>query len=153
MPSRINHIKIATPQPAVVDAFLREVCDIPAGWNLGDEIERLPEGTPLGPGGSLPDDAQVARLRASGRGGFITGDANSRQFQIMESTGQEAVWAICISTRHVEDVHQRAVERGVQCTSVQLADWSEHDNIRFFFCTVGELMFEVIRVEPKDMFG
>jgi hypothetical protein len=152
MPSRINHIKIVCPQPAVVDAFLREVCDVPEGWPLG-ELEKLPEGAPLGPGGTLPDDIQAERRQATGRGGFITGDANSRQFQIIESEVNDYVWAICISTRYIEDVHARAVERGVPCTSIQLTDWNPKDNIRFFFCEVGKLMFEIIRVEPKDFNG
>ncbi len=151
MPSRINHVKIVTPQPAVVDAFLREVCDIPEGWALGSgEIARHRAGAPLGPGGSLPDDIQVQKRQATGRGGFITGDASSRQFQIMESATNDYFWAICISTRHVEDVHRKAIERGVPCTSIHVTDWSANDNIRFFFCEVGKLMFEIIRVEPKD---
>lgn len=151
MPSRINHVKIVTPQPAVVDAFLREVCDIPEGWGLGTgEIERHPDGAPLGPGGSLPDDIQVGKREATGRGGFITGDSKSRQFQIMESATNDYFWAICISTRYVEDLHARAMARGVPCTNILVTDWSADDNIRFFFCEVGKLMFEIIRVEPKE---
>ena len=150
MPSRLNHVKIVTSQPAVVDAFLREVCDIPEGWALGGQIPRHPEGAPLGPGGNLPEGIQAERRRASGRGGFVTGDAGSRQFQIMESEVNHSFWAICISTRHVEDVHAKAVVRGVPCTAIQVADWSPKDHIRFFFCEVGKLLFEVIRVEPKE---
>ena len=35
-------------------------------------------------------------------------------------------------------------------TPITVADWNERDNIRNFFCVVGDLMFEVIRVEPKQ---
>jgi hypothetical protein len=152
MPSRLNHVKIVCPQPAVVDAFLREVCDVPEGWALG-EFEKLAEGEPLGPGGSLPENIQAQKRQATGRGGFITGDSNSRQFQIMESESNDYFWAVCISTRYVEDVHAKAMARGVPCTPVTVTDWSPKDNIRFFFCEVGKLMFEIIRVEPKDMNG
>ena len=41
MPSRINHVKIVTPEPAVVDAFLREVCDVPEGWPLSADASSI----------------------------------------------------------------------------------------------------------------
>jgi hypothetical protein len=148
MPSRINHIKLITPAPEVVDAFLREVCDIPAGWPLGQGSTSLPPGTPLGPGGALPPDAMHHRSRVSGPGGFIAGTPESRQFQIRRGE-PAAFWAICISTRHIEEVYRRCQQRGVPCTPVTVADWTERDNIRNFFCVVGGLMFEVVRVEPK----
>ena len=147
MPSRLNHVKIVTPQPDLVDAFLREVCDIPEGWPLGEGSQRLAEGSPLGPGGELPNSALDDRRTMTGPG-FLTGTPESRQFQIFQ--GEPAGhWAVCISTRYVEDVHAKAIARGVPCTALQVADWNERDNIRFFFCIVAGLMFEVIRVEPK----
>ena len=39
---RINHVKVVTPEPELVDAFLREVCDIPEGWPLSPQ----PSGSP-----------------------------------------------------------------------------------------------------------
>lgn len=147
MPSRINHVKIVTPQPAHVDAFLREVCDIPEGWPLG-EAERLAPGTPLGPGGELTTESMAA-LVPTGMHGFIAGDPSSRQFQILEGTAA-ACWAIAISTRHVEEVHERAVARGVPCTPISvLENWSGGARIRYFFCQVSGLTFELLRVEPQ----
>jgi hypothetical protein len=148
VPSRLNHVKIITPEPEVVDAFLRQVCDIPEGWPLSATAVPLGQDAPLGPGGELPRAELESRRRVTGEGGFIAGSPDSRQFQIFEGE-HAAFWAICISTRHVEDVHARAVRRGVPCTAIDVADWNERDDIRFFFCVVGGLMFEVMRVEPK----
>jgi len=148
MPSRLNHVKIITPEPEVVDAFLRQVCDIPEGWPLSADGEPLADDARLGPGGELPPSEVTERRRVTGQRGFIVGSPESRQFQIFEGDGS-ACWAICIATRHVEDVHGRAMNRGVPCTPIDVADWNERDNIRFFFCVVGGLMFEVMRVEPK----
>ena len=150
MPSRINHVKLITRHPQEVEAFLREVCDIPAGWPLGDMAQAppLPAGAPLGPGGDLSMDEFRRTRAATGEGGYIAGDPNSRQFQILHGE-RDDFWAICVSTRHIEDVYAKAKARGVPCTPVTVADWNERDNIRNFFCVVGGLMFEIIRVEPK----
>ena len=148
MPSRLNHVKIVTPEPEVVDAFLRQVCDIPEGWPLSADAVALTDDAPLGPGGELPIEIVRDRRSFTGERGFVAGSPESRQFQIFESD-QAAFWAICISTRHVEDVHARAVARGVPCTPIDVADWNERDDIRFFFCTVAGLMFEIMRVEAK----
>jgi hypothetical protein len=107
---------------------------------------------PLGPGGDTTMDAIMARRGydgPGGGGGFIAGDPSSRQFQIFSGEPSD-VWGICISTREVEAVYERAVARGVPCTPIVVADWNERDNIRNFFCVVDDLVFEVIRVEPKD---
>jgi hypothetical protein len=149
MPSRLNHVKLITPEPEAVDAFLRQVCDIPEGWPLTPESAPLGPDAPLGLGGELARAELTDRRRTSGDVGFIAGSPDSRQFQIFKG-GPPAFWAICISTRHVEDVHARAEARGVPCTPIDVADWNERDNIRFFFCVVGGLMFEVMRVEPKS---
>ena len=146
--ARLNHVKVVTPEPEVVDAFLREVCEIPDGWPLGGAVP-LEGDAPLGPGGELPHDVVGQRRNVSEPVGFIAGSPDSRQFQIFKSDAA-AMWAVCISTRFVEDVHERAVARGVRCTPIEVADWNERDNIRFFFCEVGGLMFEVMRVEPKS---
>lgn len=155
MPSRINHVKVVTPNPAVVNAFLTQVCDVPQGWPLSADVPALGPEEPLGPGGELGREVITERQRAGGSGGrgagggFIAGDPSSRQFQIF-SSDHANFWAVCISTRYVEDVYERAVQRGVQCTPIDVADWNERDNIRNFFCIVDGLMFEVIRVEPKE---
>ena len=148
MPSRVNHIKLIAPQPEVINAFLTEVCDIPEGWPLSTGAAVLPPDTPLGPGGDLPMEAIGDRRRTTGGSGFIAGDASSRQFQIFQGEPAD-FWAICISTRYIEDVYARAKARGIPCTPITVADWNERDNIRNFFCIVGDLMWEIIRVEPK----
>jgi hypothetical protein len=149
VPSRINHVKLITPQPEVVDAFLREVCDLPEGWSLGvgSSVPVSPD-APLGEGGHLTWTDLGERRRVSGERGFIAGDSISRQFQILEG-GPASFWAICISTRHIEEVYERCQQRGIPCTEVTVADWNERDNIRNFFCVVAGLMFEIIRVEAK----
>jgi hypothetical protein len=148
---RINHVKLVTPEPELVDAFLREVCEVPEGWPLGSQLgkERLAADAPLGPGGDLDMDAVLGRRGGTETNGFITGDPQSRQFQILQSDGDAAFWAICIGTRNVEDAYERCKARGVPATPITVADWNERDNIRNFFCIVGGLVFEVIRVEPK----
>jgi hypothetical protein len=149
MPSRINHVKLVSPQPELINAFLTQVCDIPEGWPLGAGGDAVGPDVPLGPGGDLPMEAIGARRQTSGERGFIAGDPTSRQFQIFGGPTAD-FWAICISTRYVEDVYARAKARGVPCTPITVADWNEHDNIRNFFCIVGDLMWEIIRVEPKN---
>lgn len=148
---RINHIKIRTPHPEIVDAFLRQVCEVPEGWPLAAGVEPLPPDAPLGPGGRLELNDVTGDPDADGeaRGGFITGDERSRQFQIFGSPTPK-IWAICIGSRYVERAHERCVERGIPATDVWVADWNERDNIRNFFCIVDGITFEVIRVEPKD---
>jgi hypothetical protein len=146
---RINHVKLITPEPAVVDAFLREVVDLPEGWPLGAGVKSLEPGAPLGPGGDLDPTAIGERRKVTGTDGFITGSTESRQFQILEG-GPAAFWAICIGTRDIEGAYERCKERGIPATPITVADWNERDNIRNFFCIVAGLMFEVIRVEPKN---
>jgi len=148
MPSRINHVKVVCPHPEVVNAFLTQVCDVPEGWPLGAGSPELPDDAPLGPGGDLPLEV-IGETRGSGEGyGYIAGDPTSRQLQIFHS-GTSRYWAICVSTRFIEGVYDKAKARGVPCTPVTVADWNDRDNIRNFFCIVDGLMFEVIRVEPK----
>lgn len=148
MPSRVNHVKLVSPQPEVINAFLTQVCDVPEGWPLGTDGRTVAPDAPLGPGGELPLDVIAQRRRSTGTDGFIAGDSTSRQFQIFRVEPAD-FWAICVSTRHIEDVYERARQRGVPCTPMTVADWNERDNIRNFFCIVGDLMWEIIRVEPK----
>jgi catechol 2,3-dioxygenase-like lactoylglutathione lyase family enzyme len=147
---RINHVKLVTPEPELVDAFLREVCEIPEGWPLGAQASaaRPTPDAPLGPGGELSLDDVTQQRGGTEAVGFITGNTQSRQFQIFKSD-RSAFWAICIGTRNIEAAHERCRARGIPATPITVADWNERDNIRNFFCIVGGLMFEVIRVEPK----
>ena len=149
---RINHVKLTTPNPELVDAFLRQVVDIPEGWPLGPNPPTIAPDMPLGPGGDL-DPKVVNDTRNAGLGldvtGFISGDTNSRQFQIL--SGEKAqVWAVCIGTRYIERAHERCAARGIPATPITVADWNERDHIVNFFCVVAGVMFEVIRVEPKE---
>lgn len=157
MPSRLNHIKIVCPNPQIVNAFLTQVCDFPEGWALdgflggGVSAKPVSPEEPLGPGGAVAmEDVQATRGYdgPGAGGGFIAGDASSRQFEIL-SGEPAAVWVPCISTRYIDDVFERAVARGVQCTPITVVDFNERDDIRNFFCIVDGITFEVIRVEPK----
>ena len=148
MPSRINHVKLVTPQPEVVAAFLTQVCDIPEGWPIGD-AEPLPADAPLGPGGELAPDVMDERRTISAPKGFIAGNPESRQVQIL--TGEPpGFWAVCISTRDVEAVRERAQARGVPCTPITTTQWTDADDITYFFCIVADVMWEIIRVDPKN---
>jgi hypothetical protein len=148
MPSRINHVKLVTPNPGVINAFLTQVCDIPEGWPLGENDRVVGPDEPLGSGGDLPMEAIFDARKVTGPGGYIAGDSSSRQFQILRGEPSD-FWAICISTRYIEAIHEKAKARAVPCTPITIADWNERDNIANFFCIVDGLMFEIIRVEPK----
>jgi hypothetical protein len=141
-------VKLVTPHPEIVNAFLTQVCDVPEGWPLGAGGPPVTGDQPLGPGGDLPSEAIFDRRRTTGETGYIAGDPSSRQFQILQGEPAD-FWAICISTRDIEGIYERAKARGVPCTPITVADWNERDNIRNFFCIVADLMFELIRVEPK----
>ena len=147
MANRINHVKVVTSRPEVVNAFLTQVCDIPEGWPLGD-VDELPVDAPLGPGGELEPHALDERRTLSGLTGFIVGDTSSRQVQVL--AGEPAsFWAVCISTRDVEAVHERARARGVPCTPITSTEWTDRDSITYFFCVVADLVWEVIRAEQR----
>ncbi len=147
MTSRLNHVKLVTSQPEVVDAFLTQVCAMPEGWPLGD-VERLSSDAPLGPGGELDPRFLDERRTMSAANGFIVGDTGSRQLQVL--TGEPAsFWAACISTRDLEGVYERARARGVPCTPITTTEWTDRDRIAYFFCLVADLVWEVIRVEPR----
>ncbi|MDQ1431603.1 MAG: hypothetical protein QOF40_2205 [Actinomycetota bacterium] len=148
---RLNHVKIVTPDPAAVDTFLREVVDIPEGWQLGP----LPEGDASAGVASPARDADgnftsesVMTFRdpspAAEFGGFITGSTDSRQFQITTGSAPK-IWGIAIGTRHLERAHERCTERGIPCTEIRLTPWGESGTINFFFAEVGGIVFEVMR--------
>jgi hypothetical protein len=143
---RLNHVKIVTPEPEAVDRFLREVLEIPKGWELpGAE-----------PAGAHPPAApremtwkNVLRLRGDdGSGGYITGSTESRQFQILRGP-QARIWSTAVGTRNLEQAHARCVERGIPCSDMQLVPWGDGQGIRAFFAEVGGIVFEVMRVERR----
>ena len=43
---RLNHVKILTPDPEAVNAFLTEVLDVPAGWSMGPIVGAPPDECP-----------------------------------------------------------------------------------------------------------
>ena len=146
---RINHVKIVTPDPAAVEAFLTEVLDVPAGWSLGElapladpsveTVERAPDG-------SITADA-VMDFRGRGEGysgGVIVGDTVSRQFQVFQGP-RAHVWAVAVGTRHLERAHERCRERGIPCTDIRPTPW-HGASIEFFFAEAGGIVFEVLRV-------
>jgi catechol 2,3-dioxygenase-like lactoylglutathione lyase family enzyme len=143
---RINHVKIVTPEPEAVDCFLREVLEVPEGWAIpgAQPVHAYPpvESSPVTWKGV------IARRGDDGSGGYITGSAESRQFQILRGP-RAHLWSIAVGTRHIERAHERCVERGIPCSDVQLVDWNERDGVRAFFAEVGGILFEVMRVEPK----
>jgi hypothetical protein len=144
---RLNHVKIVTPEPEAVDRFLQEVLDMPEGWPMPS-----PNSPPEYPPVQAMDvtwDSVMTLRGDDDSGGYITGTTQSGQFQIMR--GPKAhIWSIAVGTRHIERAHQRCVERGIPCSEMQLVDWNEKDDIRAFFAEVGGIVFEVLRVEPKE---
>lgn len=139
---RLNHVKIVTPDPAAVDRFLREVLDVPEGWQLG----QLPPASVGGSEGPLSSQ-RVESVRGNAvLNGFITGSTESRQFQIAQGD-QARIWAVAIGTRHLERAHERCVQRGISCTEPAVAEWGD-SSVRFFFAEVGGILFEVMRAEP-----
>jgi hypothetical protein len=147
---RINHVKIATPDPKAVATFLREVVDIPEGWALGapDALTSPGEvvsGARDANGDFTPESVSDFR-GASELAGFIVGDTTSRQFQVIQAATPR-IWGIAIGTRDFEGAYERAVERGIPCTPPAVVDWHAGDSIRYFFAEVGGVVFEVLRVE------
>jgi hypothetical protein len=144
---RINHVKIVTPEPEAVDRFLREVLDVPEGWTIPGVRE--PKSHPPAKASPVTWESVLARRGDDGSGGYITGTPDSRQFQILR--GERAgIWSVAVGTRHIERAHQRCVERGIPCSGMQLVNWNDRDGVRAFFAEVGGIMFEVMRVEPKE---
>jgi catechol 2,3-dioxygenase-like lactoylglutathione lyase family enzyme len=144
---RINHVKILTPDPEAVNAFLTEVLDVPAGWSMGPIAGALPHEVP-----SAARDARgdltiesVMEFRGVDLGGFIAGTPESRQVQVLKSD-RAAIWAVAVGTRNLEEAHARARARGIPCTDIDFTEWGE-GGARYFFAEVGGVVFEVLRIE------
>jgi hypothetical protein len=146
---RLNHVKIVTPEPEAVDRFLREVLEIPKGWPIpaskkGPTPEYPP--TPVQP---VTWQSVLARRGDDGSGGIITGSTESRQFQILRGP-RAGIWSVAVGTRQIERAHARCVAAGIPCSDMQLVNWNEKDGVRAFFAEVGGILFEVMRVEPRE---
>lgn len=143
---RLNHVKIVTPEPEAVDRFLREVLDVPKGWEIPGGRE-APAHAPVPPK-PVTWESVLERRGDDASGGFITGSAESKQFQILRGR-EPRLWSVAVGTRHIERAHQRCKEQGIPCSDMQLVDWNERDGVRAFFAEVGGILFEVMRVESK----
>jgi hypothetical protein len=149
MSDRINHVKIATPDPEGVRRFLREVVDIPDGWSLGEsELLQAREVT------SPARDEQGEFTRSSVlafRGGppdpvgFLVGDGTSRGVQIVQAD-EPRIWSVAIGTRDVEGAYARATEAGLPCTDLRDGAWGDDGTVTFFYAEVGGVVFEILRV-------
>ena len=145
----LNHVKIMTPDPDAVESFLREVCQIPEGWPIGEKAAVTAQAEPVEAHKSSPLSWEgITDIRGDADvGGYIVGSSKSRQFQVIRSD-KARIWAAAIGTRDLEGAYERAVARGIPVTDIKLVDWGE-TNIRAFFAEVGGVTFEVLRVEPK----
>lgn len=147
---RINHVKIATPDPAAIDRFLREVVDIPEGWSIGSLDALTPPTHVVSPArdanGEFTIDSVTAFRGADELTGFIVGDLQSRQFQVVQAETPR-IWGVAIGTRDFEGAHARCVEREIPCTEPAVTSWYGDVSIRYFFAEVAGIVFEVLRVE------
>jgi hypothetical protein len=149
---RVNHVKIVTPDPGAVRAFLTEVLDIPDGWHLGDVPAPPPEvvGPARNADGTFTLDGLFTWNGLAGGespGGMIVGSEASRQFQIFHAP-EPKIWGVAVGTRHIERAHDRCIERGLPCSEIRGTAWGQDGGgIRFFFVEVGGVVFEVMRIE------
>jgi catechol 2,3-dioxygenase-like lactoylglutathione lyase family enzyme len=147
---RINHVKIVTPDPEAVNRFLTQVLDIPEGWSLGEVTLPAPADlrSPARDASGQFTAESVSDFRgATGGGGMIVGNEQSRQFQVFQ--GETAhIWGVAVGTRHLERAHERCVAAGFPCTEPALTPWGDA-GIRFFFAEVGGVVFEVMRAESE----
>ena len=149
---RINHVKIASPDPQAIATFLSEVVDIPEGWELSapkpltapGEVRSMARDA----AGEFTPESVYAFRGASELAGFIVGDTTSRQFQVIQAETPR-IWGVAIGTRDFEGAYERAVARGIPCTPPDIVEWHGADSIRYFFAEVGGVVFEVLRVESS----
>ena len=145
--NRLNHVKIVSTDPEAVDRFLRLVAEVPAGWPLGAPLAQAPRPpTPPLAEPTLASDA-VAAARGSAQAiGFIVGDENSRQFQVLRGDASR-IWGVAIGTRDVARAHKLCLEHGFEASPIDLTAWGSGQAVRFFFAQAGGVMFEVMSVE------
>ncbi|HEY6532972.1 MAG TPA: VOC family protein [Acidimicrobiales bacterium] len=147
---RINHVKIASPDPERISRFLSEVVDIPEGWPMGP-VDTITPRVAVSP--ARDDDGEFTRaavLQFRGAGedpaGFIVGDGTSREFQVVAADAPR-IWGVAIGTRDVEGAHERCEGFGAPCTEILEHTWNE-GTITFFYAEVGGVVFEVMRINP-----
>jgi len=125
------------------------VLDVPAGWPIpAFEKHDTPKHTPA-EARPVTWESVIGRRGDDGSGGYITGSTESRQFPILRGP-KAGIWSVAVGTRHLERAHERCVAAGIPCSEMLLVDWTEKDGVRAFFAEVGGILFELMRVEPKQ---
>jgi hypothetical protein len=147
---RINHVKVASPDPERIKRFLTEVVDIPDGWPIGpvDAIE--PSEVVSAARDERGDFTRAAVLQLRGGAeepaGFIVGNRASGELQVVAGETPH-IWGVAIGTRDVEGAHDRCGQFGAPCTEIHEHAWGE-GTITFFYAEVGGVVFEVMRINP-----
>lgn len=151
--NRIQHIKVVTNEPDVVREFLRDVADLPDGFDIEPygadpqgNVQTRAKAPPAGPELSWEDIAAVRGMKCEP--GFISGSVESRQIQVFSSDAP-GIWAIAIGTRDVEATHTKCVARNLPTTPISITAFNGN-NVRAFFVIVGGLTFEFMRVEVAE---
>jgi catechol 2,3-dioxygenase-like lactoylglutathione lyase family enzyme len=160
-PIGVNHIKLVTPNPEEVNAFLEAVAGVPNSR----VVETLGGQGPLGMfgvgapptekhppvddgSGVLPLEQVYTTRGADGTGGFSVGDVESRRFQVFR--GEEPhIWAVALSSADIEAAHERCKDHGYPVTDIHVVTPFGTPNVRcrFFFTRVGGITFELKRDE------
>jgi hypothetical protein len=136
----VQHVKVVTPEPAAVAAFLQDIGGLPEGWSFPRSEQE--EDASDGP---LTWERVMAIRGASGPIGYIAGSNQSRQVQILGGDTPQ-IWAIAIATRDLEAAHAAAVAGGHEVTEIRITEFGS-SRIGAFFARVGGITFEVMRVE------
>ena len=148
--SRINHVKLVTPDPAGAVRFLTEVAGLPAGFEIPSDLvgPKATRNSQRSDPGRLTMDDIISLRGANGGPGFILGDVTSRQMQII-SGDDAAAWAVAIGTADLDSAHERCKSDGYICTDQHIAPFVGGSQVRCFFAQVGGLTFEVMTIEPQ----
>lgn len=149
--NRIQHIKVVVTDVDEVREFLRDVADLPEGFEI-QAYAADPQGhvqtryvsPPAGPDLTWDDISSLRGL--SGEPGFIAGSVESRQVQVFPGA-VPGIWAIAIGTRDVEGVHAKCIARGWPTTEITVTPFAGNA-VRAFFVMVGGVAWEFMRVEP-----
>jgi hypothetical protein len=149
MSDRINHVKIATPDPEGVRRFLLEVVDIPDGWSIGapESLRAREVMSPARDGQGEFTRSAVLAFRGGPPEpvGLLVGDGTSRGVQVVLAD-EPRIWSVAIGTRDVEGAHARATAAGLPCTELRDGAWGDDGAVTFFYAEVGGVVFEVLRV-------
>ena len=153
---RINHVKIATPDPESVRRFLCEVVNVPEGWSIGPPNTFSPRKV-VSPARDEHGDFTRAGVLAFRGGppdpvGFLVGDAQSRAVQIVQADTPR-IWGVAIGSRDVEGAHRRCIDTEFACTEIHELPWGDGESITFFYAEVGGVVFEILRVNSREARG